>query len=86
MLSLAVCGYGISNILARQETLAALDKQIVDARKQALGVQKLAAENTELRRRRLKLIKRKQDEVATAVALEMLIHSVSIRQQAPTFH
>jgi len=72
VLSLVICGWGLSDVMTGQETLVTLDKKIAHSRQRAGQVRKLAAENTELRRRRLKLIKRKQEEISTAVALEML--------------
>ena len=72
VLSLVICGWGISAVMTGQETLSALDKQIAEMRHRAGQVRKLEAENAELRRRRLRLIKRKQEEISTVVALEML--------------
>ncbi len=72
VLSLVICGWGISVVMGSQETLAALDEQIAQTRQRAGQVRKLAAENTELRRRRLRLIKRKQEEASTIVVMETL--------------
>lgn len=76
VLSFVVCGFGISSLRSAQATLEQLNGQISITRQKAGQVQKLATENDELRRRRLKLIKRKQEETPAVVALEMLSRSL----------